>query len=130
MGTAFSKRMQGVGTRLLTKFGSTVSLVRAGAKVWDEVLGEYVWSDDEVLGEYVWSDDEVLPLKAVPVPVNAGLVNGTTIQAGDMIIKADYSVVPKMEDKVQFGGEQWSVVAIEKKMVNDDVVAYFIQVRK
>ncbi len=119
MGTAFSKRMQGVGTRLLTKFGSTVSLIRAGSKVWDEVLGEYVWSADEVL-----------PLKAVPVPVNAGLVNGTTIQAGDMIVKANHSVVPKMEDKVQFGGEQWSVVAIEKKMVNDDVVAYFIQVRK
>lgn len=119
MSTAFSKRMQGVGTRLLTKSGSTVSLVRAGSKVWDEVLGEYVWFDDEVL-----------PLKAVPVPVNAGLVNGTTIQAGDMIVKADYSVVPKPEDKVQFGGEQWSVVAIEKKMVNDDVVAYFIQVRK
>lgn len=119
MSTAFSERMQGVGTRLLTKFGSTVSLVRAGANVWDEVLGEYVWSDDEVL-----------PLKAVPVPVNAGLVNGTTIQAGDMIVKADCSVVPKIEDKVQFSGEQWSVVAIEKKMVNDDVVAYFIQVRK
>lgn len=119
MSTAFSKRMQSMGTRLLTKFGSTVSLIRADSKVWDEVLGEYVWSDDEVL-----------PLKAVPVPVNAGLVNGTTIQAGDMIVKADCSVAPKMEDKVQFGGEQWSVVAVEKKMVNDDVVAYFIQVRK
>ena len=119
MGTAFSKRMQGVGTRLLTKFGSTVSLVRAGSKVWDEVLGEYVRPADEVL-----------PLKAVPVPVNAGLINGTTIQAGDMIVKAACSVAPKMDDKVQFGGGQWSVVAIEKKMVNDDVVAYFIQVRK
>lgn len=119
MSTAFSKRMQGVGAHLLTKFGSTVSLVRAGSKVWDETLGEYVWSDDEVL-----------PLKAVPVPVNAERVNGTTIQAGDVIVKADCSVVPKMEDKVQFDGWQWSVVAIEKKMVNGDVVAYFIQVRK
>ncbi|HBI0435950.1 hypothetical protein HIN51_20645 [Salmonella enterica subsp. enterica serovar Dublin] len=119
MSTAFSKRMQGVGTRLLSKYGSTVTLVRKGQKTWDPVLGEYVWGSDVVL-----------PLKAVPVPVNAGLVNGTTIQAGDMMVKADYSVVPKMDDKVQFSGEQWSVVAIEKKMVNDDVVAYFIQVRK
>lgn len=119
MGTAFSKRMQGVGTRLLTKYGSTVSLVRAGSKVWDPVEAEYVFSADEVL-----------PLKGVPVPVNAGLINGTTIQSGDMIVKADYSVVPKLEDKVQFNGAQWSVVAIETKQVNDDVVAYFIQVRK
>ena len=64
------------------------------------------------------------------MPINAALVNGTTIQAGDMIIKADYSVLPKMEDKVDFAGERWSVVAIERKQVNDDIVAWFIQVRK
>ncbi len=39
MGTAFSKRMQGVGTRLLSKYGSTVNLVRKGQKTWDPVLG-------------------------------------------------------------------------------------------
>ncbi|QHJ80301.1 MAG: hypothetical protein [Bacteriophage sp.] len=119
MSTAFSKRMQGVGTRLLTKYGSTVNLVRAGAKVWDSLEGEYVQQPDTIIA-----------LKSVPVPVNAGLVDGTTIQAGDMIVKADYSVVPSMEDKVEFSGEQWSVVGIEKKIVNDDIVAYFIQVRK
>ncbi|EMZ3894713.1 hypothetical protein ABDJ00_004874, partial [Salmonella enterica] len=50
--------------------------------------------------------------------------------AGDMVVKADYSVLPNMEDKVEFAGEQWSVVGIEKKIVNDDIVAWFIQVRK
>lgn len=119
MSTAFSKRMQGVATRLLGKYGSTVTLVRAGGKVWDEDLGEYVQAPDTNL-----------PLTAAPVPVKAGLVNGTTIQAGDMVVKADYSVLPKMEDKVDFNGERWSVVALERKQVNDDVVAWFIQVRK
>lgn len=119
MSTAFSKKMQGVATRLLGKYGSTVTLVRAGSKVWDEDLGEYVQQPDTQI-----------PLTAAPVPVNAGLVNGTTIQAGDMVVKADYSVLPKMEDKVAFAGEQWSVVDIEKKIVNDDIVAWFIQVRK
>ncbi|EBN3433197.1 TPA: hypothetical protein LTY94_004565 [Salmonella enterica subsp. enterica serovar Typhimurium] len=119
MSTAFSKKMQGVETRLLGKYGSTVTLVRAGSKVWDESLGEYVRQPDTQI-----------PLTAVPVPINAGLVNGTTIQVGDMVVKADYSVLPKMEDKVEFSGEQWSVVGIEKKIVNDDIVAWFIQVRK
>ncbi|EHO0270204.1 hypothetical protein KNE10_002695 [Salmonella enterica] len=119
MSTAFSKKMQGVATRLLGKYGSTVTLVRAGAKVWDEDLGEYVQQPGTQI-----------PLTSVPVPVNAGLVNGTTIQAGDMVVKADYSVLPKMGDKVEFAGEQWSVVGIEKKIVNDDIVAWFIQVRK
>ena len=119
MSTAFSKKMQGVATRLLDKYGSTVTLVRAGSKVWNPVTGEYEWQPDTQI-----------PLTAVPVPINAALVNGTTIQAGDMIVKADFSVPPKMEDKVEFAGERWSVVAIERKQVNDDIVAWFIQVRK
>lgn len=119
MSTAFSKKMQGVATRLLGKYGSTVTLVRAGSKVWNPITGEYEWQPDTQI-----------PLTAVPVPINAALVNGTTIQAGDMMVKADYSVLPKMEDKVEFAGERWSVVAIERKQVNDDIVAWFIQVRK
>lgn len=119
MSTAFSKKMQGVATRLLGKYGSTVTLVRSGAKAWDDILGEYVQQPDTQI-----------PLTAVPVPINIALVNGTTIQAGDMMVKADYSVLPKMEDKVDFGGESWSVVGIERKQVNDDIVAWFIQVRK
>lgn len=119
MSTAFSKRMQGVGTRLLGKYGSTVTLVRAGGKVWNPSTGEY-----DV------SPETTHPLTSVPVPVNAGLVNGTTIQAGDMVVKADYSVMPKMEDKVDFDGERWSVVGIQKKKINDDPIVWFVQVRK
>lgn len=119
MSSAFSKKMQGDGTKLLKKYGSTVTLVRAGGKVWDSVLGEFVMQADTLI-----------PLTSVPVPVNANMIDGTAIQAGDMIVKSDFSVVPAMADKVDFGGERWSVVAIEKKMVNDDIVAYFIQVRK
>lgn len=119
MSTAFSKKMQGTATKLLGKYGSTVTLVSIGEAVWDPDLGE------DVPGAEVRTK-----LTSVPVPVNSGLVDGTTIQAGDMIVKADFSVVPHMQDNVEFGGEQWSVVGIEKKMVNDDIVAYFIQVRK
>lgn len=119
MSSAFSNKMAGVATSLLTKYGSTVSLVRAGAKVWDENLGEYVFGSDTVL-----------PLAGVPVPVAVGLINGTTIQAGDMVVKADGAVEPKLEDKVSFAGAQWSIVNIERKLVNDQTVAWFIQVRK
>ena len=66
----------------------------------------------------------------MPVPVAVGLINGTTIQAGDMVVKADGAVEPKMEDKVSFAGAQWSIVNIERKLVNDQTIAWFIQVRK
>ena len=119
MSSAFSKKMQGVATKLLTKYGSTVELLRAGGKVWDPVAGEYVQQPETIIN-----------LTSVPVPVNASLVDGTTIQAGDMVVKADYSVNPTSQDKVRFDGEVWSVVGTEKKLVNDDIIAYFIQVRK
>ena len=119
MSSAFSNKMAGVATRLLTKYGSTVSLIRAGAKVWDENLGEYVFGPDTVL-----------PLAGVPVPVAVGLINGTTIQAGDMVVKADGAVEPKLADKVEFAGAQWSIVNIERKLMNDQTLAWFIQVRK
>ena len=119
MSSAFSRKMSGVATRLLTKYGSTVSLIRAGSKVWDANLGEYVFGPDTVL-----------PLAGVPVPVAAGLIKGTTIQAGDMVVKADGGAEPKPEDKVEFAGAQWSIVNIERKLMNDDTIAWFIQVRK
>lgn len=119
MSSAFSRKMAGVSTRLLTKYGSSVSLIRAGAKEWD---------NDE--GEYVFLPATVFPLAGVPVPVAVGLINGTTIQAGDMVVKADGAVEPKPEDKVSFAGSQWSIVNIERKLVNDQTIAWFIQVRK
>lgn len=116
---AFADRMKNTATRLLSKYGSTVILLRAGASTWSESAGEYVTSAAQST-----------PLTAVPVPVAVGLVNGTTIQAGDMMLKAGGVVEPKMQDKVEFQGAQWSIVNIEPKIVNDVVLAYFIQVRK
>ena len=119
MSSAISRKMASVATRLLTKYGSTVSLVRAGSKVWDANLGEYVFGHGTII-----------PLAGVPVPVAVGLINGTTIQAGDMVVKADWTFTPTMSDKIEFGGAQWSIVDIEQKLVNDDTIAWFIQVRK
>lgn len=127
MSTAFSKKMQGVATKLLTKYGSTVSLVRAGSKVWDEILGEYIQQPDTSI-----------PLTAVPVPVAgsvagsrpAHFIDGTTIQAGDMQIICDKKVKPAMGDYVLFKGDTWAVVAISPPTVNDDDIVYFILMRK
>ena len=117
--TAFANRMKNTATRLLSKYGSTVTLLRAGTSTWSESAGEYVTSAAQSI-----------PLTAVPVPVAVGLVNGATIQAGDMMLKADGVVEPKMQDKIEFQGAQWSIVNIEPKIVNDVVLAHFIQVRK
>ena len=115
----FAARMKSTATRLLSKYGSTVTLIRSGTSTWSESVGEYITSAAQSI-----------PLTAVPVPVAVGLINGTTIQAGDMMLKADGVVEPKMQDKVEFQGTQWSIVNIEPKVVDVIVLAYFIQVRK
>lgn len=122
MSTAFSKRMQGVATRLLSKYGSAVTVIRPGQKVWDPVLGEYVVGPETRE-----------PLAAcVPVPVAVGLVNEKTIQSGDMILRMDWNggKRPVFEDRYEFDGEVWATVNIDLKMVNDDPVAWLVQVRK
>lgn len=126
MSTAFSKKMQGVATRLLSKYGSTVTLVRAGGKVWDPVAGEYVVQPSTSVD-----------LTAIPLPISKNLAtgigsleDGTTIQAGDMQVICDKGFKPSMEDKIFFDGIQWSIVAITPSTINDDAVAYFILVRK
>lgn len=125
MSTAFSKKMQGVATKLLTQYGGTVSLVRAGSKVWNPTLGEYEWQPDTTL-----------PLKAVPVPGSVAgsrpthFIDGTTIQAGDMQIICDKKVKPAMGDYVLFKGDTWAIVAISPSTVNDDDIVYFILMRK
>lgn len=120
MGTAFSKHMQDVAFRLLHKYGSSVKLIKAGAKVWDPVAGEY----------NTVAPTEIDLTSAVPVSVSSDLVNGTTIRSGDIFISVAVTVKPTLEDKIFYENSQWSIVHVGTKVVNDDVIAYIIQVRK
>lgn len=115
----FSKKMQGVATKLLKKYGSTAALVVKGGRVFDTGPDKFVTLPDSET-----------PLTGAPVAVNAALVNGTSIQSGDMMLICDESVIPKLADKVRFGGYLWSIVAIPKSLVNDDDIVYKIQIRK
>lgn len=127
MSTSFSKKMQGVATKLLGKYGSTVTLVRAGAKVWDPALGEYIFQPESFV-----------KLTAIPTPVRGGLdssrpshfKDGTAIQAGDMQIICDSGVTPTMSDRILLRGDYWAIVAISPPIVSDDDIAYFVLVRK
>lgn len=126
MGSPFSRKMQGVATRLLTKFGSTVILVRAGLKVWDEAAAEYIQQPSTEVA-----------LTSIPLPISRNLSAGithlwdkTTIQAGDMQVICDKGIKPTMSDKILFKDEQWSIVAMTPSVVNDDDLVYFLLVRK
>ena len=102
---SFAKRMQGVATKLLTKYDESppderrIKLVRKGVPAWDDDAGEVLPGVDEIIG-----------LVGVTVPFSAGLVNGTTIQAGDVQAIVTSATAPTTADKLQIDGVEWSIV--------------------
>ena len=113
---SFAKRMQGVATKLLTKYDEApsgnrrIKLVRKGVPAWD---------DDA--GEVLPGVDEVIDLVGVTVPFSAGLVNGTTIQAGDVQAIVTSATAPTTADKLQIDGVEWSIV--DRPLVEYTVVS-------
>jgi len=102
---SFANRMKGVADKLLRKYDESdgrIVLVKKG--------GEPVW--DEILGEMVIPPTVDVPLVGVTVAFSANLVNGTTIQAGDvMVIVQAIGDDISMQDKVRFDGTEWSIVS-------------------
>jgi len=123
---SFAKRMQGVADKLLTKFderpaGSRMQLIQQGAAVWDDVLVEMVFPapvTTEVIG--------------VAVPYSQNLVDGTTIQSGDIKVTITSDVEPMAADKMSIDGVQYSVISILPYAYTgkDLTMAYAVQLRR
>ncbi|MGL4937178.1 hypothetical protein [Shewanella sp.] len=124
---SFAKRMQNVASKLLDKFDESegrIVLVKKG--------GEPVW--DSELGEMVPAPAIEIPLTGVTVEYSQGMVNGTTIQSGDVLVIAKvvnpiYGGI-SLQDKVKFDGAQWSIVTTPKADYTGVVICYKIQCRK
>ena len=122
---SFAKRMQNVASKLLDKFdeseGRIVSVKPAGEPVWNDTLGEYV---PQLPQEIV--------LVGVTVPYSQSMVNGTTIQSGDVQVIAKFvnPIEISLQDKVRIGGVQWSIVSTPLVDYTGVVICYKIQCRK
>lgn len=135
-GKNFAIEMQGVATELLTQFdgrddNERMAILKQGDSVWNPTTGEFEIGPDV---KYF--------LTGVAITASADLVDGTTIQAGDKIIKAtvkledesggEVDYIPQIKDKVLIDGVQWSVVANPHADYtgNDLIINYNIQVRR
>jgi hypothetical protein len=119
---SFAKRMQGVATKLLSKYDESdgrIVLVRQGVPVWDETAGEMLPGLAELI-----------PLVGVTVPVDVRLIDGTNIQAGDVVAKVTSATEPTTADKLEFEGTQWSIVGVTPSRYTDTTIMYNIQARR
>lgn len=118
----FAKKMQGVATKLLTKYDEApgrIALLRTGVPVWDEDLAEMVPGLVETV-----------PLVGVTVPFSASLVDNTTIQAGDVQAIVTAAEAPKADDKLLIDGVQWSIVGQPLIQYTGLAICYKIHARK
>lgn len=119
---SFALDMQKVATDLLTQFDERTvkaKLVTLGAKTW-------------VDGEYVFAPSTEQELTGVAKDYNNALINGTTIQSGDILFIATSAVKPTQADKVVMDGSQYSIVSISPSAFTgaDVTFLYKIQLRK
>lgn len=121
---SFAARMKKVSDKLLTKFDERdvkIQLKVAGARTFNNITAEYEWGADtqyEMTGVAVGYDDN--------------MIDGTTIQTGDIRLVVFCEVKPENENKVIIDGTEYSIVNISPAAYTgiDKVINYKIQIRK
>jgi len=123
---SFAAEMAQVATDLLGEFderpvGGKIQLKRNSAAVWDPTLVEDVITPGATID-----------LTGVAVPYSQGLVDGTTIQSGDIKLTVTMATEPLAQDKVILDGAEHSIVSIVPFAFTGKplTIAYAIQIRR
>ncbi len=61
---------------------------------------------------------------------NAASTNGNVIQVGDLLLKIDSAIEPKMNDKVLLDGLKYSIVSIDPSRYTNRTILYTVHLRR
>ena len=120
---SFATKMQKVNNKLINKFNERVEgefyLIRSGGKSFID-------------GAWVYDLASNIPIVGLSVNFDAKMINGTTIQSGDVMIKLLNDVKPLMSDKVFMDGSEWSIVALPHILYTGATfpISYQMQLRR
>ena len=122
----FATDMQQVATELLTEFDERpadgkIQLIKNSSAVWDEILAEDVITEGATID-----------LVGVAVPYSQSMVDGTTIQTGDIKLTVTLATEPLAQDKIILDGVEHSIVSITPFAYTGKplTIAYAIQIRR
>jgi hypothetical protein len=122
---AFYNRMAATASKLLAKFGATVTVSRTTGGSTNPVTGAATPGSTATLtakGLLTEFSDQMK---------GANLVGqGTTIQQGDRLLILDNSFEPLMTDRPVVGSQQWNILNIESKKPANVPLVYLVHVRK
>ena len=123
---SFAADMAQVATDLLGEFderpvSDKIQLKRNSVAVWDPTLVEDVITPGATID-----------LTGVAVPYSQGLVDGTTIQSGDIKLTVTMATEPLAQDKVILDGAEHSIISIVPFAFTGKplTIAYAIQIRR
>lgn len=112
----FYDGMASVARELLAEFGAPIVFTRVTGEVKNPVTGQVT-----TLGTTT-----TFSPNGVIVPINAKLIDGTRIKAGDQLCIIDDTLEPLMSDKIA----GWSIQEIGYKKPAGTPLVYFVRVRK
>tara|TARA_R110000744_G_scaffold14616_4_gene41441 strand:- start:630 stop:1034 length:405 start_codon:yes stop_codon:yes gene_type:complete len=133
---SFASKMQGVANKLLSKFDERTGDDRLAILK----QGSVVWNDTKAENEF--GPDVKYFLTGTQVNIDAGLVDGSTIKQGDMMLTVSTVIVdssgtvvdytPRTADKILIDGVEWSIVNTPHSNYTGNAltVVYKMQVRK
>ena len=109
--------MQRRATRLIDRFSETTITVKrtTGSSMVD--------------GEVVIGSSSTVDMVGVANPATASMINGTTIQAGDLFVTVTTDIQPMMSDVFSVDGKDFQVVAIQEFKPSKTNMAYRVQLR-
>lgn len=121
---SFAKEMQEVANELLNEFDEREE------KMILRVAGESYF--DTNLAETVIGESQEYELTGVATTYNQGLVNGTTIQDGDISLSVLCEVEPTQANKVVIDDVEHSIIAVNPVAYTgkDKTIMYRIQARR
>ena len=118
--------MQSTATRLLSQFDERTS----SEKITLKKAGVSSYNEDTRETEF--SDPQLILLTGVATSYDLSMINGTTIQQGDLRIVITNAQEPSQEDKILLDGFEWSIVSVTPSAYTglDKSIAYTVQIRK
>ena len=115
---SFYSNLAATASRLLIKYGATVTLVRKTDSYIDPVTGDNFGSDTE------------LTTKGVLKPYPDNLIDGTRITSSMRILVLPDTIEPLLSDKVLLSNQQWAIEEIKTISPAGLDLVYMLRVNK
>lgn len=115
----FYDKMAATASRLVVKFGKSITIRRTTAGTFDPVTGTQTGDTTADL-----------TTNGIEQKIDTKLIDGTRIQNGDRMFVFDKTQVPTVEDQIIVNSVPWSIVMVTPVSPAGTDIVYFVQVRK